>query len=132
MSCSAHGAQGDSRVWWVRYRAPPGPPPRKPFFSAVPVPVAGGLAFQSVSAGFNYSCGLTTAGDVYCWGASLGNVPSLISGGLTFQSVSAGEGFGCGVTTAGDAYCWGFGGVGELGDGNSSNSAVPVAVSPPY
>src|SRR6266853_1848202 len=33
-----------------------------------PVPVlAGGRFFTAVSAGYSYTCGLTAAGDVYCW-----------------------------------------------------------------
>jgi alpha-tubulin suppressor-like RCC1 family protein len=36
--------------------------------STVPVPVAGGLSFDAVSAGAFHSCGVTPAGAVYCWG----------------------------------------------------------------
>jgi alpha-tubulin suppressor-like RCC1 family protein len=40
-----------------------------------PVPVAGGLAFQSISAALGYTCGRTLPGEVYCWGAgSSGNL----------------------------------------------------------
>jgi alpha-tubulin suppressor-like RCC1 family protein len=38
--------------------------------SNVPVAVSVGLTFQSVSAGFTHSCGVTTAGDAYCWGSN--------------------------------------------------------------
>jgi hypothetical protein len=33
-----------------------------------PVQVQGGLAFKQLSAGTAVTCGVTTAGDVYCWG----------------------------------------------------------------
>jgi alpha-tubulin suppressor-like RCC1 family protein len=36
--------------------------------STTPVAVSGGLSFQSVSAGFSHTCGLTTSGASYCWG----------------------------------------------------------------
>lgn len=114
--------------------------------STTPVAVSGGLAFAAVSAGGSglgdgYTCGLTTSGAVYCWGdnsvGELGNgtttsstVPVLVSGGLTFASVSAGGGpHTCGVTSTGAAYCWGDNSVGELGNGTSTNSTVPVPVS---
>ncbi|MCH8936846.1 MAG: hypothetical protein IIB90_14065 [Gemmatimonadetes bacterium] len=52
-----------------------------------------------------------------------------VSQEVTFQSVSAGVTHSCGVTTAGKAYCWGGGTNGELGDGASSSSSVPVKVT---
>ena len=96
--------------------------------------------FQSVSAGSFHSCGVTTAGAAYCWGANrfgqLGDgtettsdVPVAVTGGHTFQSVSAGDNHSCGVTTAGAAYCWGANRSGQLGDSTETASKVPVAVS---
>jgi alpha-tubulin suppressor-like RCC1 family protein len=32
------------------------------------VPVAGGLSFTAVSVGGQHTCGITTAGEAYCWG----------------------------------------------------------------
>jgi alpha-tubulin suppressor-like RCC1 family protein len=113
----------------------------------VPVSVAGGLSFASVSAagddnngGSSHACGVTTSGDAYCWGSNafgqLGdgtnterNIPVLVSGGLTFGSVSAGAQYTCGVTTSGDGYCWGRGGNGQVGDGAGSTSSVPLLVT---
>ena len=108
--------------------------------SNVPVAVAGGHSFASVSASSLHSCGLTTAGTAYCWGynyyGQLGdgtntasNVPVAVSGGHTFASVTLGVLHSCGLTTAGAAYCWGFNAAGGLGDGTNTNSNVPVAVS---
>src|SRR5439155_5913141 len=102
-----------------------------------PIPVAGGLIFTQVSAGWEHSCGVTTGGSAYCWGLNdsgqLGNdststicgaleapepprlrypcgrVPRLVEGGLTFTSVQAGGHFTCGLAVTGDAYCWGYG-----------------------
>jgi len=36
-----------------------------------PVAVSGGLTFDSVNAGNGHTCGVTTAGVAYCWGAGL-------------------------------------------------------------
>ena len=106
----------------------------------VPVAVLGGLNFGSVSAGSTHSCGLTLGGAAYCWGLNnigqLGdgtntnsNVPVAVSGGLTFQSMSAPANGSttCGVAD-GAVYCWGNNGGGQLGDGTTTSSNVPVLV----
>jgi alpha-tubulin suppressor-like RCC1 family protein len=101
------------------------------------------LALVAVSAGVHYSCGVTTTGATFCWGANdqsqLGNSstidvygPSAVSGGLAFSSISIQYAGGCGLVAGGSAWCWG--GVGEpttsggaLGGGNGS-APVPIAL----
>ena len=109
--------------------------------SLVPALVIGELTWASVDAGYLHTCGVTTGGAAYCWGANqngqLGNgtttaysfansEPVLVSGGFSWASVETGR-HSCGVTTAGEAYCWGEGGA--LGDGTTTDSSVPVLVS---
>src|SRR6058998_3297698 len=48
---------------------------------------------------------------------------------LTFATLSGGGDHTCGVTTGGAAYCWGNNGLGQLGNGTTTNSATPVAVA---
>ncbi len=53
---------------------------------------------------------------------------------LHFVSVSGGGGFAqfsCGVTTSGAVYCWGTGGQGQLGNGGTATSNIPVPVTLP-
>ncbi len=110
--------------------------------SSVPVAVAGGLSFASVTASNteSFTCGLTTSGTAYCWGNNdhlqLGNVktesssvPVAVGGGLSFASLSAGALHVCGVTTSGAAYCWGTGGYGQLGTGRTKDALTPVPVA---
>jgi alpha-tubulin suppressor-like RCC1 family protein len=115
-----------------------------------PVPVAGALVFATITDGgmSGFVCGVTTAGQAYCWGAnrygSLGNgtlngpicfaiftcstVPVAVAGGLKFASVSAGGEHTCGLTTGGEAYCWGRNVQGQLGDNTRTDAVVPVRV----
>jgi hypothetical protein len=90
-----------------------------------------------------HACGVTTAGEAYCWGnneyGELGDgtlterdIPVLVSGGHNWASVTAGGHHSCGVTTAGEAYCWGTNWFGQLGDGTGAIGTwhtSPVLVS---
>jgi alpha-tubulin suppressor-like RCC1 family protein len=116
---------------------------------AVDPPTGGSvLTFSSISAGSSHTCGITTTGAAYCWGLGSGGaigdgigatftvVPSAVTaptGGsaLTFSSITVGGSHTCGITTTGAAYCWGYGGNGELGNGSTNGSNVPVAVVAP-
>jgi alpha-tubulin suppressor-like RCC1 family protein len=110
--------------------------------SALPVPVVGlGSGVTAIAAGVSHSCALTAAGAVKCWGANnwgqLGNasttdsaVPVQVSG-LTSGVVAVATGFGysCAVTGTGAARCWGYNGTGQLGNGSTTGSSVPVQVT---
>jgi alpha-tubulin suppressor-like RCC1 family protein len=107
----------------------------------VPKPVAGDRQFANLSAGGEYTCGVTIAHVALCWGDNAsGNLgdgtmierarPRAVTGGLAFSAVSAGFlRHTCGVTTDSRAYCWGANQFGEVGDGQTGNarlSPVPV------
>lgn len=108
-------------------------------FVSTPQQAVGGLAFKSVSLGNQYACGVTMAGQGYCWGSNstkLGagptndsSSPVAVAGGYAFQSISAGALHACGVATSNAVYCWGRNGNGELGVAalnGSSASDIPV------
>ena len=109
--------------------------------SVTPFYVAGAGPFESLSAGWDTTCGVVTSGDAYCWGSNhwgvLGDgtttnssVPILVSGGLDFASVTVhAERHACGLTRDGEAFCWGDNELaGQLGDGTMTSSLVPVEV----
>ena len=102
------------------------------------------FVFSTVSSGGIYldahTCGITEAGETYCWGAGgygrLGNgstgssaIPVRVSGGLTFTSVTAGGYHTCALTSGGQAYCWGRNNAGQLGNGSTTDAATPVLLS---
>jgi len=103
-----------------------------------PTAVAGGLTFQSLSGGFNTTCGVATTGATYCWGSNFGAIgdgtedqrtkPTAVVGGLSFQSVAAGSGFTCAVATGHALYCWGNNDNGQLGDGTTARRTTPGEV----
>jgi alpha-tubulin suppressor-like RCC1 family protein len=114
--------------------------------SDVPAAVLGRHVFTRIAASDALTCALS-ADHAWCWGQNdrgeLGNgtitddsvipVPVDRSGvlaGLTLTQIAAGDPFGCAVRQAGAAYCWGGGDAGQLGDGNTTDSEVPVAVHP--
>jgi alpha-tubulin suppressor-like RCC1 family protein len=115
-------------------------------YSQTPVKVSipAGTVVKAITANFYGGYALTSTGQVLAWGygsyGELGNgtttssdVPVAVSltAGTTVTSLS-GEFYGALVlTSAGKVYAWGYGGDGELGDGTTTNSDVPVAVSIP-
>ncbi|WP_158501856.1 Ig-like domain-containing protein [Vitiosangium sp. GDMCC 1.1324] len=68
-----------------------------------PRAVVGKLAFQDIDAAMGTTCGLTTSGELYCWGQNLGPTPTRMEGLPAFVSLEE----GCGLTAEGKAYCTG-------------------------
>ena len=101
------------------------------------------LSGRQISAGAGQTCTIEN-GAGYCWGRNAdgevgdGNttnssvpVPVNANGALNgkiLTQVSAGDEFNCALASTGAAYCWGSNADGQLGDGATIRSTVPIAV----
>lgn len=115
--------------------------------SPVAVLTSGALSGKTVKSitGGNHTCAIDIIGASYCWSintyGAYGNntttvslVPLSISPqgalvGRTIKSISGGSWGTCAVGSDDRAYCWGLGTSGQLGNGASASSSIPVAVS---
>ncbi len=100
--------------------------------SAQPVLVSADLRFVDAVAGRWHSCGLTTGGDVFCWGLTR-SLGAGIEGGVqdvhpqparavldeAAVAISGSFSHTCALTAASELLCWGFSYAGELGAGES-------------
>lgn len=66
------------------------------------------LVWAMLSAGWEHSCGVTSASEGHCWGKSSYGQTTVPSG-HSWSSISAGRDHTCGVTTLAEGYCWGGG-----------------------
>ena len=118
--------------------------------SSFPVPVdpggvLAGKSLTQISAGAAHACVLDRAGAAFCWGydgtGALGDGSTVYSSdipvavdtsgvlaGKALSRIAAGYNHTCATDRTGAAYCWGDNSRGELGDGGTVSSSVPVAV----
>lgn len=112
--------------------------------SSVPVEVSGLTGVTTIAAGNDHGLALKSDGTVWAWGGNyygeLGNgnttnsdVPvqvSALSGGPSVIGLSAsGNEASFALKSDGTVWSWGYNHEGELGNGNTTNSDVPVQVS---
>lgn len=117
--------------------------PGQPDYVLTPQAVTTGLA--SISTGTYHACGLAD-GSAECWGDNtlgafgndtLVNVPSppvfappvVAFTSISLTSLSAGGYYSCGVRTDGVAVCSGTNKSGQLGNGTTTGTKTPTAVS---
>jgi len=109
--------------------------------SSVPVAVSGlTRGVSAIAAGRIHTCAITSGGRVKCWGSNylgeLGigttkdshvpvDVPALPNG---ITAVAAGNSHTCALTGGGRVTCWGSNHHGQLGNGSTTDSGVPVDV----
>jgi alpha-tubulin suppressor-like RCC1 family protein len=96
-------------------------------------------AWQSVSAGERHTCGLSSAGAIWCWGdnflGQLGNgtntsanTPQRMGTASDWISLETGPLHTCGLRVNGTAWCWGWNNAGELGNGTITTATTPQQV----
>jgi alpha-tubulin suppressor-like RCC1 family protein len=97
--------------------------------------------FSELSTGYYHACGLTPAGEVYCWGwghgvhgvnnAGLEEVgrPLRVTGLTAQDTLSSGANAAC-VLAAGTASCWGENEYGQLGTTETTTRCGVVACNP--
>ncbi|MCF7808221.1 MAG: choice-of-anchor D domain-containing protein [Candidatus Marinimicrobia bacterium] len=119
---------------------------------AVTVPVAvstagllEGKTVEAIAAGFYHSIALASDNTLYTWGdnsvGQLGDgttssslVPIAVTmdgalAGKAIVAIAAGLNYSLVLTGSGEVFAWGTNDKGQLGNGTSSNSSVPVAVT---
>ena len=117
--------------------------------SKVPIAVTGtgvlaGKTVIAVSCGGSHSLALCADGTVAAWGynnsgqlgnttTTTSNVPVAVSSsgvlaGKTVVAIAAGNGHSLALCSDGSVAAWGVNGSGELGNNDTANSSVPVAV----
>jgi alpha-tubulin suppressor-like RCC1 family protein len=95
-----------------------------------PQALASDRSFVRVSAGYGYTCGITTTAEVYCWGdnerGELGigsrtasSRPEHVDLPQMAVQLSADFTHTCAVLSDGSLYCWGENAEGQLGQGDS-------------
>jgi alpha-tubulin suppressor-like RCC1 family protein len=145
IAAAAVGAPGTLYAWGDNSYGELGSGGTPPYSTApIAVGLPAGVEATSVDGGNNTVLALGSDGNVYAWGENtwgqLGNGTTSNSGtpvkvslpaGVTATAVSEGYWDSLALGADGSVYAWGHNLDGELGDGSTADSSVPVKVSLP-
>jgi len=106
-----------------------------------PTRVGSMSGWQQISAARLHTCGVTTAGALYCWGRGVEGqlgigstsavlVPTRVGTASDWQEIAAGSFHSCGRRADG-VWCWGENAVGQLGLGDTTRRSAPTRVNLP-
>jgi alpha-tubulin suppressor-like RCC1 family protein len=120
-----YGAVGDGSQYNIIYQ---------------PTLVSGSEKFSQVAVSYYTTCGLTSAGQLFCWGGNLASfgdgtnnqslVPKKVQSDKRYIKISGRTNGFCGITDLNELFCWGYNNTNQLGfpTGTPSPSGVPIRI----
>ena len=110
--------------------------------SPAAITLASGVTATAIAGGGAYSLAIGSNGKVYAWGfnsdGQLGNgtttssstpVAITLASGVTATAIAAGAYHSLAIGSDGKVYSWGYNGGGELGNGTTTSSSTPMAIT---
>ena len=140
-------ADGHAYCWGSNRLGQLGNDDPEPARRASATAVATVQTFVAISAGANHTCGVTRAGEAWCWGLNLtgelgqalspndcagfpcSRRPVHVEWGARFDTVSAGFGHTCALSK-GQALCWGRNDRGQLGSARVDEQCEGIPCTP--
>jgi alpha-tubulin suppressor-like RCC1 family protein len=104
-----------------------------------PTFIEAGTDLVTIDAYQHSTCGVSSEGEIWCWGVDNGNlgnnvtlgdcpgcdaVPTRTNTAIRFSAVTVGGTHSCGILRTGDIYCWGGNDFGQLGRNTRSVAGV--------